>query len=395
MNVQKIIAILLLSICFSSLLAAPHARRIARGPRGYDDGISGKGEFKMSLGSQVGDPFDKALLIDVGGGYNINSNLYIGASTGIYPYFGVVFILDPDPVVPLLADVVYRINPASERWSYFFQTRLGGLLHTQSSDVVMYTPEGGQEYVEEPYTRKNYVDFELGGGIYYRILRNVDLTLSLNYAVAAPGDDGFEPARNCTEHLLQARIGMNFRGKPKSPSRSEMLADEAREHAAQQKEYERYWAQKQAQEEEELRQEEEARAERRRQREEAAKNAAPDPLLAVTKSTYEFYAYVTADMIDNGSLDNKLISLASMAAGKTVSSIVVLGVTAGESSSDASSVIEANNNSDKVRTYLNKRYVIDKNLITTVFSGFDEIAKPANRPKGTIGVIMIEKVSEK
>lgn len=388
MRTNAIRILILLGLCGNWLDASAQSH-ILKNPAGYDDGVAERAEFRVSLGSQCGSPFDKAILFDLGGGYNIDDNLYIGLSTGVYPYFGALNRVESDAVIPMMADFSCRLNNLAESWSPFVQIRGGYLAHMKPSTFFPDT--------SEPYTRKGYTAFEIGGGACYRILRNVDLRMSLNYALAIPGKDDYEPAQNCTEHLLQARVGFGFRGKPKSPTRSEMLEEVAKKNAERQQEYEKYWAEKAAQEEAERQKEEEERAERRRQREANGQNSLAESLgLTANMPSVEFFCHVTESMVTEGaSLENKLINLASLAAGKQVVSIVILGITPNENSLDASNVIDANRQADKVKNYLNKRYVIDKNLMTTAFSGFEEKCSKETRPKNAIATIMIEKVGEK
>lgn len=385
-NFKKLISLLTIGVvCVSQLTFAQSRKR--RTPAGYDDGIAKKWEMRFALGGQNGTKKDKAVLLDMGFGYNLNSNLYMGLSTGLYPKFGVVDGLKSDNVIPVMADLTFRVNPESDHWSPFFQVRGGYMMHTKTND-----------YLEKeclPYERKGYTAFEFGPGLCFRILRNIDLRMSLDYAVAVPGDDGFDPARNSTEYLFQARLGMSFRGKPKSGTRSEMRAEAARKAAEEQHRRDEEWAAQQKAEAEEARlREEAAREERRRRREAAAQQTAQMFSASSNEAPVEFYCHVTSAMVDSEGLDNQLVKLAALAAGKSVQTIVVLGYSNKPNSTDASDVIEASSRADKVKNYLNKRYVISKNLITTAFSGFEEHSSPNTRPNDAIATIMIQKVAE-
>lgn len=386
MKTSKIFLLLSIGL-FGCVQAAMAQHRKPRTPKGFDNGIENKWEFRVSAGGSIGSFDDKAILIDAGFGYNFGSNVYLGVASGAFPYFSAIDKMPSITYVPLMLDATFRHNPYNDRWSPFLQLRGGYLFPTESS----YLMKG-----DINYDRPGYTSFEISPGISFRPVRNIDLFLSMGYAVAVPGDDGLDPALAQTEHLLQTRLGLGFRGKPKSPTRTVMIEENARIQAQRQQEYEEQWAKQKAQEEEERRKADEERAERRRQRQ---SSGVDDSLLSAlglaSQTSVEFFCHVTPAMVEEGaSLENKLIQLASLAAGKSVSSIVILGYSAAGESQDASNVIEANNNADKVRAYLIKRYVIDRNLISTAFNGFEASSSSDTRPKGAIATIMIQKVAD-
>lgn len=383
MNKSRVLFLLCLSLFGLSNVSLGQSAKNARTPDGFDNGISRKWEFRVSAGAQTGSRYDKALLFDLGLGYNVSSNWYMGLSSGLYYRFGAVDGLKSEGMIPVMADITWRSNPVSDRWSPFFQV-LGGYLIPEKKT-------GTLEDEGTPYNWKGYTCFEFNPGLSLRPSRSVDVRFSLGYALAIPGDDGFDPARNYTEHLVMGKIGVSFRGKPNSPTRQQMIEEQDRAREAHQQEYKAQVEQQRAKAEAERRQDEAARAERRRQQQ-----ASGDvmPILAESPAAAEFYCHITADMIaDGASFNNDLLNLASLVSGNQVSSIIVLGYGSDSQSGDASGVLEANNRAAKVRNYLSRRYYLNKDIITTVFSGFEDCSGQDSRPKNAIATIMIQRVA--
>lgn len=361
----------------------------------YDNGIANKWEFRVGLGGSYGTRGDKAGLFDLGLGYNIGSNVYLGIATGAYPLFGVVDDLKADVVLPLMGDLTWRYNTSNEKVSFFIEGRGGVLVHSRPTAYLEIDDQ------DNKYERQPYLTIEVGPGLDIRVRRNIDLRLSVGYAYANPTNDGFVPARNYTEHSVQARVGFAFRGEPRTASRSvlrDAVLREERERQMQQ-----YLAEQKAEEEAALRRAEEDREERRRRREEMNQTIAQqggstvDPMAGMAQNTnaYEFFFHVTPKMIADGAgLENKLIQLASLAAGKHVSSIVVMGY-APASPDGSPNVVDAMAEATKVINYLNKRYVIDKTLFSSAFNGFEASSGASTKPKDAIATIMIQRVSEK
>lgn len=365
-----------------------------RMPVNYDDGIGNKWEFRAGLGGSYGTRGDLAALVDIGLGYNIGSNVYLGIATGAYPMFGVVDDLKADVVLPLMGDLTVRFNSSNEKLSFFLEGRGGVLVHSRPTSYLEI------DAPDNKYERQPYMTIEVGPGLDIRVSRNIDLRLSVGYAYANPTDDGWVPARNYTEHSVQARVGMAFRSQPRTASRS-VLRDEAirqeRERQMQQ-----YLAEQQAEEEAALRRAEQDREERRRRREEMnqamEQQGGMDPMAGMAvqnTNAYEFFFHVTPKMVADGAgLENKLIQLASLAAGKHLSSIVVMGY-APASPDGSPNVVDAMAEATKVINYLNKRYVIDKTLFSSAFNGFEASSGASTKPKDAIATIMIQRVNEK
>lgn len=376
---KKHLSLFVIGVIAGMQLAFPQSYR-HRTPKGFDNGITEKWELRADIGAQVS---DIAGLIDIGVGYNVNENIYLGLASGAYPKYGAAGEIESVTHFPVMADFTYRYNPPTDNWSFFAFFR-GGYIMPSKTEAFFKN--------SKPYERQGYTAFEFGPGYALRLQRNIDLRFSMNYALAIPGDDGFDPAVNHTEHLFQMRVGMAFRGKPKSGTRAEMIAEANRKAEEERRRYDEEWAAKQKAEEEEYRRRtEEEREERRRRREESTQRAVESLSVTANEMPFEFFCHITPDMVENNTIDNKLVQLASMAAGKTVSTIVVLGLAPGTDSADASSIVTAIQNSDKVKNYLYKRYVISRDLVTTFTSGFETNSGKDSRPKEAIATIIIQK----
>ena len=196
----------------------------------YDDGIAKKWELKFDGG--YGQDFDKygkddrglsgndSWGIGVGVGYNPTSNWFIGVNSGFYGSFGKIRgQKDGSNVIPALADVVYRWNlGTAEKWSLFLEGR-GGYLFSLSDDV---------KYKGKDHEVNGYYYADAQGGVYYRIRRNIDLKFALGWGYAWNREEDAEPSVTFCEHPFSARVGFNFRGKPTTASRAELLEEAAR-----------------------------------------------------------------------------------------------------------------------------------------------------------------------
>lgn len=378
MDAKKLTSLLLFGIALNMPTAFAQSRKVEL-PANYDDGISGKFEIRADVGGQVGS--DKAYLLEAGVGYNVNSNFYIGFVSGAYPYFGAYEGVESSTFIPYLGELAYRINLPSEQWSPFVQLRGGYAAPVQK----LVTLRVGEPF----YERQGYVMFELAPGVNYRLRRNIDLRLSLGYALAVPGDDKCEPRMNYTEHMLQGRVGLSFRGKASSPSRAELQAEADRiAQEEQQRELRQYLEEKKAQDEEARRKAREDREARRRLREsenETIQEAAAE------ESPVEFYCHVTPKMLQAGAIEDQLSKLADIAADNTLSAIIILGYSQAKSTAEATDVMEAIKHTDQVRQLLSRRYGVSNKLLISVFSGFEKSSSPETRPDDAVATIMIQR----
>ena len=202
----------------------------------YDDGIAKKWEFKFDGGYTndfAKEPAkeepgflrgNESWGVGVGVGYNFTSNWYVGLNSGFYGLWGAVRYAGSKAdkganVIPALLDVVYRWNlGTAEKWSIFLEGR-GGYMFNLHDDVT---------YKKKEYSLGNYIYADAQAGVYYRIRRNIDLKLAAGWGYGWEQAD--EPASMFTrnEHPFSARVGMNFRGKPTTASRAELLEEAAR-----------------------------------------------------------------------------------------------------------------------------------------------------------------------
>ena len=193
----------------------------------YDDGIAKKWEFKFDggytnnfvSGGGKGLRGNDGWAAQVGVGYNFTSNFFLGLNSGYFGSWGVVKSLEDYNVVPLLADAVYRWNlGTAEKWSVFLEGR-GGYLFGFEDDI---------NYLGKNREVGNYIYADAQGGVYYRIRRNIDLKLALGWGYAWYQHDDIDPIISKNEHPFTARVGFNFRGKPTTASRAELLEEAAR-----------------------------------------------------------------------------------------------------------------------------------------------------------------------
>ena len=193
----------------------------------YDDGIAKKWEFKFDGGYNndfVSESYDNGLLegnegwnANVGVGYNFTSNWFFGLNSGYWYRWHSVKNDHHGHVIPALLDVVYRWNlGTAEKWSIFLEGRGGYLFSLQDNVTIK-----GKEL-----EAGNYIYADAQAGVYYRIRRNIDLKLAAGWGYGWNQAD--EPCLNKNEHPFMAKVGLNFRGKPTTASRAELLEEAAR-----------------------------------------------------------------------------------------------------------------------------------------------------------------------
>lgn len=183
--------------------------------KNYDDGIAKKWEFRFDLGygtnfvSGKGNdgilPGEESSKINVGVGYNVNSNWYLGLASGFFYNMGGI----ENSMIPMLADVTYRHNYANEKWSFVVEGRGGFVLGN-----------GETERAGKNITNPNAWMIDIQPGFYYRVKKNIDLKFTLGYMHLNDNGDGANLMKN--SNSLVAKVGMNFRKASKMPYRSEL-----------------------------------------------------------------------------------------------------------------------------------------------------------------------------
>lgn len=209
---KKLLVLLALTMASISLAQADEITEVIN-----DDGISKKWEFKfdgaLSTNFKGNDnekltTGDDNIMFNIGGGYNFNSNIFLGLSTGYYPSCGVVDsgkLSKANYYIPFLADFVYRWNIGTTgKWSIFAQAR-GGYLFSVRGDCNL------SKDVTYEYPNSGYIDLQ--PGFYYRLRPNIDIRFSVGYAYLMPADDTPDITHN--ENMFIAKVGMNFRKAPK------------------------------------------------------------------------------------------------------------------------------------------------------------------------------------
>lgn len=196
----------------------------------YDDGIAKKWELKFDGGytndfrdwtnDEKGLTGNESWGVGVGIGYNFTSNWFVGLNSGYYGGWGISqAVKDNFDVIPALLDVVYRWNLGTkEKWSIFLEGR-GGYLFSLEDDT---------KFLGKDREVNGYYYADAQGGVYYRIRRNIDLKLAAGWGYGWNRKDDIDPAIGFNQHPFSARVGFNFRGKPTTASRAELLEEAAR-----------------------------------------------------------------------------------------------------------------------------------------------------------------------
>lgn len=360
----------------------------------YDDGIAKKWEFRFDLAGETtftddykssgSLKWEEALGLNIGGGYNFNSNFYAGIATGYAHRMGRSKTSKAPSYIPALLDLTYRWNfGEKEKWSFFIQGRGGYYFGINSNQKLA----AGGEY---EFPNALYVDVQ--PGIYYRIKPNMDLKFSVGYAHISPKDD--TPDLLQSSNMLMAKIGMNFRKAPKGPKRSELLAEsallaeqiEAARLAAE--EAARQAALKAAQEEAARKAAAEAAA-RKAAEEEAARLAALEA--AKHKELTLFYEIRLSDLTaeHNAQLDE----LVEWVNTRKIDKIEVKGYADRETGNPRLNVGYAKNRAEKVKKALVKKYKIDKNMIEC--SSYGDTVQPfGENIKNRCTIIVVNEIDE-
>lgn len=185
-----------------------------------DYSIAQKWEMKASLGAMLTNyeksagagliKWGESLQFELGYGYNLNSNLFVGASTGYFYSYGCTMgVYKDNQLIPVLGDVVYRWK-AWEKCSLFAEGRAGYLFNLLDSqklgDGSMYDPSG-------------YVLLEVMPGAYYHISENLDFRFSLGYSYGISTESGSKDLTN-NESGFVLKLGVNFRNAHKKAERT-------------------------------------------------------------------------------------------------------------------------------------------------------------------------------
>lgn len=358
----------------------------------YDDGITDKWELRIDAAAetslkrdsrQVGSlKWEEALGLNVGGGYNFNSNFYAGIATGYYHKIGNSQTNTAPSYIPALLDLTYRWNlDDKEKWSFFIQARGGYCFGITSNEKL--TSGGEYEYPDALY-------LDIQPGFYYRMKRNMDLKLSVGFAHISPEDD--TPDLLHSTNMIMAKFGVNIRKAPKMPERSELLAQEeslkAQLLAAQEaEEAARQAALKAAQEEAARKAAAEAEAARKAAEAEAARLAAIEA--AKHKNLTLFYEIRLSDLTaeHNAQLDE----LVEWVNTRKIDKIVVKGYADRETGNPRLNEGYAKNRAEKVRKALIKKYKIDKNMIEC--SSYGDTEQPFNENiKNRCTIIVVNEI---
>ncbi len=176
------------------------------------DGIAKKWELRLDAGieSSLGGgvalfDVDGGALFELGVGYNLTSNWYLGVVSGFFYKAGRSTDIDANNTIPVLANLTYRWN-LGKKWSIFADGRAGYLFSVKGVENF----SGGKSYDYPNVTFLNVMP-----GVIYRVKPNIDLKLSFGYGYFLTNDDENEGDYMHSGNTLVAKVGMNFRKAPK------------------------------------------------------------------------------------------------------------------------------------------------------------------------------------
>lgn len=176
------------------------------------DGIVKKWELRLDAGieSSMGGGValfdtDGGALFELGVGYNLTSNWYLGIVSGYFYKAGQSQDVDANNTIPVLANLTYRWN-LGNKWSIFADGR-AGYLFSVKGDLNLKNAKS--------YDYPNVTFLNLMPGVIYRVKPNIDLKLSFGYGYFLTNDDEDEGDYMHSGNTLVAKVGMNFRKAPK------------------------------------------------------------------------------------------------------------------------------------------------------------------------------------
>lgn len=176
------------------------------------DGIAKKWELRLDVGaeSSMGSGValfdtDGGALFELGVGYNLTSNWYLGVVSGFFYKAGRSEDIDANSTIPVLANLTYRWN-LGKKWSIFADGRAG----------YLFSVKGVENFKSgKSYDYPNVTFLNLMPGVIYRVKPNIDLKLSFGYGYFLTNDDEDEGDFMHSGNTLVAKVGMNFRKAPK------------------------------------------------------------------------------------------------------------------------------------------------------------------------------------
>lgn len=365
-------------IAFASVFAFADAQEEIAGEI-YDDGIAKKWEFKFDIG--VTDDFktenEKGVVTgneswgaQAGFGYNITSNWFLGVNSGFYYRWAAVWEADHGShMAPLLADLVYRRNIGfTEKWAIFVEAR-GGYLFSLEDDFELYgkiRSVGGYTY------------FDIQPGIYYRIRRNIDLKVALGWGYGLEHEDGLSPDITQNERPFSLRIGMNFRRKPSSKTRTELL--DAATRLADVAEDSRIAAVEASRKAQEIADNKAAADDAERiaaDRAAAAAFATAEADKAAAMNLSYFYDIYGSEVLPVN--DEKLEQLAAMAADHKINKIIIKGFPARSTGNPYLNRKYARRRAEHIKQQLVKKYGIESYLIDCTAYGEPNVKNDLDR----------------
>lgn len=188
------------------------------------DGIAKKWELRLDAGieSSIGEGraffnTDGGGVFELGVGYNLTSNWYLGVVSGYFYKAGKSSTIDANSTIPLLANLTYRWN-LGNKWSIIADGRAGYLFSVK--DDMSFKNGNSYEY-------PNVTFLSVTPGVIWRVRPNIDLKLSVGYGYFLTNDDEVHGDYMHSGNTLLAKVGVNFRKAPKAIVRTPIVEEPA------------------------------------------------------------------------------------------------------------------------------------------------------------------------
>ena len=188
------------------------------------DGIAKKWELRLDAGieSSIGGGraffnTDGGGLFELGVGYNLTSNWYLGVVSGYFYKAGKSETIDANNTIPVLGNLTYRWN-IKPRWSIFADARAG----------YLFSVKGDKNFANnKSYEYPNVTFLSVTPGLIWRVRPNIDLKLSVGYGYFLTNDDEAHGDYMHSGNTLLAKVGVNFRKAPKAIERATIIEEPA------------------------------------------------------------------------------------------------------------------------------------------------------------------------
>lgn len=155
-------------------------------------------QMKLDLGGYYSlktDAHEKAMVFDLGAGYNVNEYVYVGVATGVYAPMG-YHKGARSTGLPLLLDLTFSVPLKDYDITPYLSLR-GGYIACLSKEYHL----GGKTFDAASHTT-----FDINAGVAYKISEKWDLTGALFFQRFMKCGDNY----GFTESNIGAKIGANY-----------------------------------------------------------------------------------------------------------------------------------------------------------------------------------------